>query len=122
MPVETENVMAITMRGHGEKVIDLSEGLPEQPLCTWTFVDPDIAPRWETSCEQAFSFTEGGVEENGFLFCPWCGCTIEPVIIPEPEICRFCGDDIEGDPLEREGEVACLSCYNEATIADEQST
>lgn len=41
--------------------------------CTWTLDDSNDGEIWETSCGQAFSFTEGGVEDNGFVFCYKCG-------------------------------------------------
>lgn len=28
---------------------------------------------WDTQCGQAFQFTNDGVKENGFKFCPFCG-------------------------------------------------
>jgi len=46
------------MAGHGE--------------CEWS-IDPDGV--YETSCGEEFSFEYGGrvVEDNNFLFCPFCG-------------------------------------------------
>lgn len=41
--------------------------------CIW-IADESI---YETSCKEAFEFTNGGVKENKFLFCPYCGGKIE---------------------------------------------
>jgi len=48
----------LPMAGHGE--------------CEWS-LDPDGV--YETSCGEEFSFEYGGrvVEDNNFLFCPFCG-------------------------------------------------
>jgi hypothetical protein len=34
---------------------------------------------WETSCENAFVFEEGGPEENGQKFCCYCGNPLKAV-------------------------------------------
>lgn len=39
--------------------------------CEWTYDDSDCY--YKTTCEQAFSFIEDGVNENKFQFCPYCG-------------------------------------------------
>jgi len=31
---------------------------------------------FETSCDNAFVFNEGGIYENDFKFCPYCGGAI----------------------------------------------
>jgi hypothetical protein len=38
--------------------------------CVWT---PDSDGAYETSCGQAFVFTNGGPAENGARFCLYCG-------------------------------------------------
>lgn len=38
--------------------------------CTWT---QDLLGIWETSCDNMHEFTFDGVEENGYLWCPFCG-------------------------------------------------
>jgi len=47
--------------------------------CHWTFDDNEYAPMWNTGCNNTFSFTEDGIEENGFKYCPYCGNRIDPV-------------------------------------------
>jgi len=32
---------------------------------------------WETGCHNCFSFSEGGVDENGFKYCVYCGGVIK---------------------------------------------
>lgn len=44
------------------------------PTCKWQNDDGN-APH-ETQCGQAFEFTNDGVKENGFKFCPFCGGSI----------------------------------------------
>jgi hypothetical protein len=41
--------------------------------CTWT---PDGDDAWNTGCKMVFNFSDGGVAENGFEFCPFCGGAI----------------------------------------------
>jgi hypothetical protein len=38
--------------------------------CIWT-VDKEGV--WETGCDNAFFFDSGGVADNKFNFCPYCG-------------------------------------------------
>ena len=45
--------------------------------CTWT-VDVDFDCRFhETSCNKTFQFTDDGVKENKFRYCPFCGKIIK---------------------------------------------
>lgn len=45
--------------------------------CKWKFDDNDYIHY--TGCDKLFSFTEEGVSENEFIFCPYCGSQIEEV-------------------------------------------
>lgn len=52
----------------------------KQDTCVW---------KWEydgfyyLSCGNAFQFTEDGIRENSFKFCPYCGKLIEEVVEDE---------------------------------------
>jgi len=43
--------------------------------CIWK--EDDDEGMWETSCQEAFCFIEGGVKENGMIYCPYCGKKIK---------------------------------------------
>lgn len=48
--------------------------VPSVPeVCTWTFDDDDYAPKWDTSCGEAYCFIEGGPEDSSAKFCHGCG-------------------------------------------------
>ena len=51
-------------------------------LCKWT-VDSDILGEevWNTSCGNAFCFTDGDPKDNKFVFCPYCGHQIMIIIV-----------------------------------------
>jgi len=38
--------------------------------CAWI---PDADGVFETTCKHLFEFNDGGPEDNGFKFCPYCG-------------------------------------------------
>lgn len=44
-------------------------------LCQWLYDDSDDF--YETGCGEAFTFIDGGLELNRFLFCPYCGKQIK---------------------------------------------
>ena len=46
---------------------------PEKPICIWVEDEEGI---FETSCNEMFEFTESGPKENGFNYCPYCGCEL----------------------------------------------
>lgn len=52
--------------------------LPEgKVFCIWkrgTYDD-----HWETSCDDAFQFADGGPRENNMRFCPYCGRVLQEV-------------------------------------------
>ncbi len=54
----------------------------DQPTCQWA-EDADGGP-WETSCGHLFILNDGGPNENGLKFCPFCGKPLEEVK-PEEE-------------------------------------
>lgn len=48
-----------------------------QAWCVWIY-DPDDDVYMTSTCDQLFQFTTGGIAENGFKFCPYCGGRIIP--------------------------------------------
>lgn len=44
--------------------------------CTWK-QDYEGASLYESACGNVFEFNHEGVEENGFLYCPYCGKIID---------------------------------------------
>lgn len=42
----------------------------ESELCVWS---ENAEGWWETTCQHAFSLTDGTPEDNGMNFCPYCG-------------------------------------------------
>ena len=61
--------------------------------CHWHYMDwPASVSDFETECSQAWSFADGGITENGVVFCCHCG---GKVIAPGiPNSCIDCGDEI----------------------------
>lgn len=53
------------------------------PPCTWT-LDDDEHGIWQTTCGTAWSFTEGGPEDNSCNYCHKCGGALV-IVRPEPE-------------------------------------
>lgn len=47
--------------------------MPEDKNCEWTQVCEDY---FDTGCSKNFEFSDGGVADNGFEFCPFCGGAI----------------------------------------------
>jgi len=46
--------------------------------CTWTFDESEFEHGvYHTSCKNAFFFEEGGIKENSFVYCPYCGGILE---------------------------------------------
>jgi hypothetical protein len=43
-------------------------------ICLW---QEDDDGNWETGCQEMFIFIEGGVKENGMIYCPYCGKKIK---------------------------------------------
>ena len=40
--------------------------------CNWT-EDIDDEGTYDTGCNNRFAINEGTPEDNGFIFCPYCG-------------------------------------------------
>jgi len=49
------------------------------PPCRWTRDESflDESDKWETACDRAFTFIDGGPRENHYTHCPGCGRVIE---------------------------------------------
>ena len=46
--------------------------------CVWTPMDDDYMPgSWDSACGEAWSFIEGGPDENRVRFCQGCGKPVE---------------------------------------------
>jgi len=45
--------------------------------CNWLW--SPMTDHYETECGEGFQFTNGGVEENNYQFCPHCGRKIEEI-------------------------------------------
>jgi hypothetical protein len=43
-------------------------------VCLW---GEDSDGNWETGCHEMFIFTDGGVRDNDFRYCPYCGKKIK---------------------------------------------
>lgn len=66
--------------------------------CTWQLTDHE-ALIWESSCGEAWSFIDGGPEENRVRFCQGCGKPVTVVSTdeePEDDICSGCSGSGEG--------------------------
>lgn len=44
--------------------------MSDQHYCIWRY--DDQYDRWDTGCEESFVFIDGGPDDNGFKFCPYC--------------------------------------------------
>jgi hypothetical protein len=53
-----------------------------EAVCDWTQNGDGYH---KTGCNKDFLFTEDGVEENGFCFCPFCGKAIFEIKYKEEE-------------------------------------
>jgi hypothetical protein len=62
------------------------EFLTAQPTpCTWAqSPDPHMPDTFNAACGVAWTFTDGGPDENGMRFCPGCGAAVN-VAAPEAE-------------------------------------
>lgn len=54
--------------------------------CSWDCDSREDSGYYQSDCGHTFSFTDEGVEENGFKFCPFCGKPIEAVYHDESQI------------------------------------
>jgi len=48
--------------------------------CRWTRDESflDESDKWDTACDRAFTFIDGGPRENNYTHCPGCG---RPVVV-----------------------------------------
>lgn len=53
-----------------------SVGFREPSPCNW-IPECEESDIWETSCGELFCFIEGGPEDNGMKYCPYCGHPME---------------------------------------------
>jgi hypothetical protein len=42
-----------------------------EPPCRWKLVSED--EYWQTDCDNAHCFIDGGPKQNKYQFCPYCG-------------------------------------------------
>ena len=50
----------------------------EQHTCHWQLTDPDFdSNTFETECGKMWTFVDGGVEDNGLKYCPYCGGKVD---------------------------------------------
>lgn len=62
---------------NARKAIEAAERVLKGHLtCVWWY-DPDH-DKWNSECDNAFQFFDGGPTANGFAFCPYCGSKIPP--------------------------------------------
>ena len=62
---------------HPLPVAIVSGGPLAEGVCVWK---PDQDGVFETSCGQAFAFTDGSPEENGARFCLYCGGSLREAV------------------------------------------
>lgn len=47
-------------------------------VCIWSFDKSEDDTRcYDTSCGSGHMFIDGGIEDNSYKFCPYCGKEIE---------------------------------------------
>jgi DNA-directed RNA polymerase subunit RPC12/RpoP len=58
--------------------------------CTWTLIDDPDGEYWTALCGLAWYFEDGGIIDNGMIYCPKCGrrivVMVEQVELGEDEI------------------------------------
>ena len=88
-----EECAAFTIRQLAEQLATAQREAAALRECHWRYMDwPASDSDFETQCGQAWSFNDGGITENGVVFCHHCG---GKVIAPEiPNSCIDCGDEI----------------------------
>lgn len=45
--------------------------------CEWEYDEDYDDNVWNTECDNQHYFEEGGIKENSYKFCPYCGKKIE---------------------------------------------
>jgi len=61
--------VANTWKNRGDYVTELFTAPQKPVVCQWS-ADEDFV--YSTSCDNEWQFTEGGIEENEIIFCPYC--------------------------------------------------
>lgn len=63
------------MRKHKEKMVSyrhlVEHGPQAQDSCEWTY--DQVEDGWRTGCDRAYSFIDGNIQDNGYIYCPNCG-------------------------------------------------
>jgi hypothetical protein len=77
---------------------------PGSATCSWTENEGGCH---DTQCGHAFEFTNDGVKENDFKFCPFCG---KEIIASRLNTCGQCGKKIIYSTVR-----LCDDCYNYAS-------
>lgn len=55
----------------------------DKPFCVWRVHDEVHMPdTYETTCKNAFLFADGGPDDNGFKYCPYCGRELLIEVLP----------------------------------------
>ena len=64
---------------HENVLVEIQKWKRQMKYCKWTY--QDIDGFYETSCcgGEGFQFNEGGVKENKFVYCPYCGKKIKEI-------------------------------------------
>jgi len=47
--------------------------MSEEAICVWIM---DEEGNYETGCQEMFTIESGTATENGFNYCPYCGCEL----------------------------------------------
>lgn len=80
---QTDEQMFVWVNEAEKKIAKLeaeNEKLKEPKICNWTrenYGEFEMSPIFYTSCSNSFEFTFGGIQDNNFNFCPYCGGQIE---------------------------------------------
>jgi len=67
---------AVAREEQAEAKLAAAEKRVEPDSCEWDF---DDCGTWNSTCGNAFQFTEGGPTENGCKFCPYCGHALKEI-------------------------------------------
>ena len=52
----------------------LRADLESETRCRWTY--DEHHDKWDTGCNNAFTLLNDGPQENGLIYCPYCGAHI----------------------------------------------
>lgn len=53
--------------------------------CRWKQDSFEMADTFNTTCGNAFTFTEGAPKDNGFNYCPYCGNVLLQILIDDKD-------------------------------------